>query len=576
MKTSNLIIIGLTGFLLFAYSFVGNDPTLGSDTSTVVKYLEVAVLVCSSIAVVNFLSSLIVNVWFARIQGKQASDLVKLVISLFLYGVCILIIFQLLGKNIRGIFATSALVTAVIGFALQSTLGNFFSGVALQIDQPFQIGDRVIINDHEGWVKSVTWRATTIRTNEGMLVQIPNGTISEELVKVIPTDGSVQRSIELLVSGAAPPQQVIDTVKQAVLHEPHPNINLNKPVRVRMWEYQLAEESLFVTYRILYYPHNYGNGEYQTDREILRRVWYALKRQGLSPDYVPPSPCQHTKLINSIEFFRDLSKDAQKILLKHSKSLLFDAGETLHRHNLPENAMFIVVKGCVNVERTLGLASGEKTYQVFSRRPKAQPPIPINDEVVDQAASDLAKYIGPTAFSLTQEKQHFCLYWLYQQLSAEIHDSCQKKEFLRQSPKAPVEHLQAGDCFGEMCLLLGKPLAQANMVTTVETELLVITQESIVEILQHNRQLLNVLSGQFSQYQQDYLTGTMQMPCQRSQEVEEIEIAMVNLRGKFEAVAGEETKPRSVRRKSLKPVWDNSGWDNSVWDNSVWENFCDS
>jgi CRP-like cAMP-binding protein len=137
-----------------------------------------------------------------------------------------------------------------------------------------------------------------------------------------------------------------------------------------------------------------------------------------------------------------------------------------------------------------------------------------------------------------------------------------------------VEQLQAGDCFGEMCLLLGKPLAEANMVTTVETELLVITQEAIVEILHHNRQLLNVLPEQFAQYQQDYLTGTMQMPCQRGQEVEDIEIAMVNLRGKLEAVAGEEM--RSVRRKSLKPVWEKSVWDNSVWDNSVWENFCDS
>ena len=206
MKTSNLIIIGLTGLLLFAYSFCRNNPDLVSDS--IVKFLEISVLIGGSIAIVNLLSFVIVNLWFARVQGKKASDLVKLVVALLLYAACALIIFQFFGQDISAIFATSALISAIVGFALQSTLGNFFSGVALQIDQPFHIGDRVLIQDEEGVVVSITWRATTIRTKDGMLVQIPNGLMSEEVVKVISGRGNVQRELNFVVSGEFPPQRV--------------------------------------------------------------------------------------------------------------------------------------------------------------------------------------------------------------------------------------------------------------------------------------------------------------------------------------------------------------------------------
>ena len=442
MKTSNLILIGLTGVLLFVYSFFGNNPDLVSDS--LLNFLKIAVLICGSIAIVNFLSFVIVNLWFASVQGKEASDLVKLVVALLLYGICTLIIFQLFGQDITAIFATSALITAIIGFALQSTLGNFFSGVALQIDQPFQIGDRVRIQDEEGYVASITWRATTIRTIDGMLVQIPNGLMSEEIVKIIPQDGTVRRSLEFLVSVAVPPQQVIDTVYEAILNQPHANINLAKPIRVKMWQYQLTDKSLFVTYRILYYPRNYVDGNRLTDQEILRRAWYALHRKGMGFNYFAPSHQQHLSLISSIELFRHLSLEAQNILLQHAQSLLFDIGETLNSHNLPEKTMFILVKGRIDVQQELS-ATAEQTnlqmfsrqsFKVFSRRPKARPAVPLEEKVVERVAFKLAQYIGPTAFSLAHEKQSSSLYWLYQQLAGEIPDFEQRQEFLKFSPAA--------------------------------------------------------------------------------------------------------------------------------------------
>ena len=207
---------------------------------------------------------------------------------------------------------------------------------------------------------------------------------------------------------------------------------------------------------------------------------------------------------------------------------MFDRGETLNRYNLPEKTMFILFRGRVNVQQELNTA-GKLKFQIFSRRPKAQPAIPLDRRIVEQVANQLAQYIGPTAFSLAHEKQISSLYWLYQQLAKEIPDPQQREEFLRYCPAAPVEQLQPGDCFGERALFLGETLAQVTMTTVVETELLMIPQDAIAAILEHDHQILEQLSQEFARYQNQYLTQTMQISGIAEQKAEQIAITISNL-----------------------------------------------
>ena len=72
------------------------------------------------------------------------------------------------------VLATTAVGAVVIGFALQDTLGNLFSGLAIQIEKPFRVGHWVTIAGTDGLVSEVTWRATKIRTKAGNFVVVPN------------------------------------------------------------------------------------------------------------------------------------------------------------------------------------------------------------------------------------------------------------------------------------------------------------------------------------------------------------------------------------------------------------------
>ncbi len=87
------------------------------------------------------------------------------------------------GFHLAAVLATSAVFSLVLGLALQDTLGNLFSGVALQIDRPFNIGDWIEVQiGSEKWtghVQEVSWRATSLLGFGEELILIPNRVIAQ-------------------------------------------------------------------------------------------------------------------------------------------------------------------------------------------------------------------------------------------------------------------------------------------------------------------------------------------------------------------------------------------------------------
>nr|VFK77793.1 MAG: branched-chain amino acid transport system substrate-binding protein [Candidatus Kentron sp. SD] len=82
--------------------------------------------------------------------------------------------------KITSLLATSGLLAMIIGLAVQTNLSNIFSGIALNLEHPFRIGDWVRIADFdEGKVINVTWRSVKIRTPDNHIISIPNSTAAE-------------------------------------------------------------------------------------------------------------------------------------------------------------------------------------------------------------------------------------------------------------------------------------------------------------------------------------------------------------------------------------------------------------
>ncbi|MBA2379689.1 MAG: mechanosensitive ion channel [Blastocatellia bacterium] len=111
--------------------------------------------------------------------------------QIVIYIVAFFIIFQSQYPNVQlaPLFTGSTIIGIVVGLALQDTLGNLFAGIALQADQPFQVGDVVsITNQGTGVVESVSWRGVKMRTFQNKLMVISNSVLGRETIEVAPKD----------------------------------------------------------------------------------------------------------------------------------------------------------------------------------------------------------------------------------------------------------------------------------------------------------------------------------------------------------------------------------------------------
>ena len=84
--------------------------------------------------------------------------------------------------ELTSILATSGILAAIIGLAIQANLSNILSGVFVNIERPFSPDEYVSINDMSGKVIDVTWRSTRIRTVENTEITIPNELVASSVI----------------------------------------------------------------------------------------------------------------------------------------------------------------------------------------------------------------------------------------------------------------------------------------------------------------------------------------------------------------------------------------------------------
>lgn len=90
--------------------------------------------------------------------------------------------FTSLGRLAAGIFASTAVLGLIIGFAAQNTISNVIAGVLIAITQPIRIGDRVSFEDREGRVTDITLSYTFIDPGDGSAIVVPNQMLVQGIV----------------------------------------------------------------------------------------------------------------------------------------------------------------------------------------------------------------------------------------------------------------------------------------------------------------------------------------------------------------------------------------------------------
>jgi small conductance mechanosensitive channel len=114
----------------------------------------------------------------AMAHGREKNALlvgfVRNATSKVCWAVLLVVVLGKLGVDIAPIIAGLGVTGFILGFAFQESLGNLASGLMIAINEPFKIGDYVIVAGNEGTVLKVDMMATVLATADNKKVIIPN------------------------------------------------------------------------------------------------------------------------------------------------------------------------------------------------------------------------------------------------------------------------------------------------------------------------------------------------------------------------------------------------------------------
>ena len=137
------------------------------------------------------LVDLMMGYWHQRSQAdsdkafnQQLFPIIRKSIKVFVIAVAALVTLQNLGINITAAIASLSIGGLAVGLAAQDTLANLFGAVAIFLDKPFRLGDRIQLDGTtlDGSVESIGLRSTRVRNLDGYLVTIPNKTMGNATI----------------------------------------------------------------------------------------------------------------------------------------------------------------------------------------------------------------------------------------------------------------------------------------------------------------------------------------------------------------------------------------------------------
>ncbi|MBW4696047.1 MAG: mechanosensitive ion channel family protein [Lyngbya sp. HA4199-MV5] len=133
------------------------------------------------------------------IRSTSLRMLLVQVSSVAVWVVGILVACTLVFPSLRlgDIIGLLGLSSVAVGFAFQDIFKNFLAGILLLLNEPFRVGDQIIINDYEGTVESINIRSTQIRTYTDERVVIPNAIVFTSPVHVLTHYASRRTDVEI-------------------------------------------------------------------------------------------------------------------------------------------------------------------------------------------------------------------------------------------------------------------------------------------------------------------------------------------------------------------------------------------
>ncbi len=269
---------------------------------------------------------------------------------------------RLAGMDLASLVTTSAVITAVVAFAMQDTLGNVLGGLLLEIDDSIAIGDWVKFEDVSGRVTEIHWRHTLVMTRNNERVVVPNGALMKTRFMVIgnPDQEPVRwrRWIWFDVEYGVAPSRVLTVVDKAMAAAEIPNVAAEPKPNCVLIEFAQS----YCHYALRYYLTD-PRPDDATDTRVRVLLFAALRRAGIElafPEFIVHTVKENEErdaarrtreigrrlaALRGVELFSALEEDELRALADRLVYAPFAAGDVVTRQGAVAHWLYILTEG---------------------------------------------------------------------------------------------------------------------------------------------------------------------------------------------------------------------------------------
>ncbi|MGO1074430.1 cyclic nucleotide-binding domain-containing protein [Inquilinus sp. CA228] len=351
----------LTALLLY-HGIVPYQP--GPPTASTLQrvFVGLAKVVWWTNAAWSLISIVRVFLIFER-QPREGRLLQDLVVGIIYVSAILSVIAYVFNAPVGTLIATSGVFAIILGLAMQSTLSDVFSGIALNLSRPYGIGDWLVLgNGIEGRVVETNWRATHLLSGANDLVILPNSDLAKaRLTNLSSPERSHGVTLQVRFRPTTVPAAMVEVMRSALLSS---NAILFMPEpSVLVTSLDANAVTLELSFRVADMA---ATGKAKS--ELFDLIYRHAKAVGLvlspSPDAggtgpapvkAEDAPIQHrstpVRLLDAIALFDSLTEDEKEALAATMTRRTFRGGETVVAQDAVLTSLMIVRTGVATVTR---------------------------------------------------------------------------------------------------------------------------------------------------------------------------------------------------------------------------------
>jgi small-conductance mechanosensitive channel/CRP-like cAMP-binding protein len=284
-------------------------------------------------------------------EGKLLQDLLAGLIYLAALFAIVAYVFDL---PIQGLLATSGVVAIILGLALQSTLGDVFSGVVLSFSRPYRPGDWISIDGGtDGRVIEMNWRATHVLTGRRDLAIVPNSTIAKsKIVNVSSPSGIHGVTVTVQMDANTAPSTGAEILEHAILNcrlivaTPAPTVTIK------------SINATYTEFEITFFVEQLASAT-RAQNQLFDLIFRHLAAAGIELATAQNQPRQAVdeprtgpeRLLELVAIFASLTSEERAAIAAKLKRTSYDKGEVLVEPGTTLHSLFIIGSGVLSLTR---------------------------------------------------------------------------------------------------------------------------------------------------------------------------------------------------------------------------------